>query len=201
MALSLNQICGVVRDFYKSIPEDKIVAPIGLTDTIVPALERRLSAEGKASGVKVESRLWGSRHLKGMLLRYETSNGAPLILFSRELNACWSRFVVCKEVAHLLIDAKEKHFTHDPVELVQQLIAGAPSLNSDDEIHSERVAVIAAIEILAPWKLRPKIQELAKSGLSDHQIATFFRMPEAAVNYLLRSRYWSVSSECHEKIS
>jgi len=127
-----------------------------------------------------------------MLLRYDTH---AKIIYSQSMNTCWRRFVVCKELAHLLIDTDAEHFTQNPVSLVQELINDVPVMRTDHDINSERLAMIAAIEMLLPWCLRGRLTEMAEEGLSDLQIAQEFRVPEKIVNLMLRSDYGSFSKE------
>jgi hypothetical protein len=96
---------------------------------------------------------------------------------------------VCKELAHLLIDTDAKHFTEDPVSLVQELVNDVPVMQPDHDVNSERLAMIAAIEMLLPWCLRGHLVAMAGEGMSDLEIAQKFRVPQKIVNLMLRSNY------------
>jgi hypothetical protein len=196
MASSVREVCAIVRNFFESIPSEHIVVPMGLLETIIPAIEWRLSNNGPFK-IVISRKVWGHRNLRGMFHRY--SDRAE-VSYSNGLNLCWTRFVICKEISHLVIDCKKQNFTHDPVELVQQLIAGGPSLNKDDGLQSEHLAAVAAIELLLPWKLRGEIKAMVNNGITDLEIALKFRVPEHVVTYLVRSKYWDVSLICHSEI-
>lgn len=194
MASTLREVCSTVRKFLESVPPERIGFPVGLDDPILCGVEAKKTTAHQPFKINRVRKAWGNSQLKGMLLRYPDS---AEILYSVNLNPCWTRFVVCKEAAHLLIDTDSKHFTHNPVELIQQLLVGAPSLNSDDPFRSEQLATFAAIEMLAPWPLRPEITKMLEKGWTDLQIAKVILVPEDFVNYLVRSRYWEVSEQCH----
>jgi hypothetical protein len=115
------------------------------------------------------------------------------ILYSATLNLCWSRLVVCKELAHLLLDTEDRHFTKDPVALVQGLVTQVLNLKPENDLISENVAMYCAIELLLPWHLRPSMNQMMTEGQSDYDIAVAFRAPESIVNLVLRSSYAKIS--------
>jgi Zn-dependent peptidase ImmA (M78 family) len=129
-----------------------------------------------------------------MLFRY--SDHAD-IFYSASLNVCWSRFVVCKELAHLLLDTETKHFTKNPVALVQGLVTQVPILKPENDLVSESIALYCAIEILLPWHLRASMNEMMKAGKSDYEIAVHFRAPENIVNLMLKSPYAKISASAN----
>jgi Zn-dependent peptidase ImmA (M78 family) len=186
-------ICVVVRDLYDSIEKTGIVVkcPVQISKVLLPAVSKKI-----ASGYQISllARNWNSRYMQGLLLRYQDK---AEIIYSSSLNTCWRRFVVCKELAHLLIDTEQTHFTQDPVALVHELINDVPVMEVDDDVNSERWAMIAAIEMILPWCLRGQLNELSTEGLSDLQIAQQFRVPEKIVNLLLRSKYRDISAEAN----
>jgi hypothetical protein len=100
-------------------------------------------------------------------------------------------------LAHLLIDTDAKHYTQDPVSLVQELVNDVPMMRADHDVHSERWAMVAAIEMLLPWGLRGDLAEMDKEGFSDLQIAEKYKVPEKIVNLMLRSKYREFSLEAN----
>jgi len=185
-------VCLIVRDLFGCIQECGITPnpPVELPKCLVPAVAQRVT--GEKYRIELSPRSWDSRHLFGMLLRYDTH---AKIIYSQSMNTCWRRFVVCKELAHLLIDTDAEHFTNNPVSLVQELINDVPVMRTDHDINSERLAMIAAVEMLLPWCLRGQLTGMAEEGLSDLQIAQEFRVPEKIVNLMLRSDYGNFSKE------
>src|SRR6266850_925336 len=126
-----------------------------------------------------------------MMFRYDDR---AEISYSVSFNRCWRRFIICKELTHLAIDTEERHFTKNPISLVQELINKVPAA-CDDDVHSEYLAYIGAAEMLLPWSLRNKMQEMMDQKKSDLEIANEFRAPEKVVNLVLRSESYRRLSE------
>lgn len=184
-------VCLVVKDLFKTIGE--ISSPIKVEEILIPAIAAKLVAStGKPYQIELKCQNWQANQISGWLERYPDH---AVIYFSASLNSCWSRFVVCKELAHLLIDSEVKHFTKDPMLLVQELISKLPSTKFDHDMNSEHLAMMAAIEMLLPWGLRGEMDQMAAAKKSDYEIALKFRAPEAFVNLLLRSPYGDISKK------
>ena len=113
-------------------------------------------------------------HLHSLVFRY---GSWAAIHYSAQSNVCWRRFAICKEAIHLLIDNQSCHFTTDVVSLIDQLVVGGV-LQPDTPLDSERMAEVAAIELLLPWRLRPDIEAMSKAGATDYQIAFKCRVPQ-----------------------
>lgn len=88
----------------------------------------------------------------------------------------------------------------DVISLVQQLITNAPVIEAESPIESEWMGIVAAVELLLPWKLRPEIQKMSESGKSDFEIAEFARVPEKFVNLVLRSPYGKTSAKINGRL-
>lgn len=191
--IRLVDVCLVVKDLFRAVKEEHVF-PVPIA-SITSVIDNQISlSSGKRFRVEVICKGWEANQLSGALFRYTDHAD---IIFSNSLNTCWSRFVVCKELAHLLLDTESKHFTKNPVGLVQELISQFPGLTFDDDIHSEHVAMAAAIEMLLPWEFRPVMEGMMKQKLSDRQIAVAFRAPEKIVNLILRSPYGETSKKAN----
>jgi Zn-dependent peptidase ImmA (M78 family) len=181
----------VVKDLFASV--GYVSSPVKIEELLIPAVAKKLSTNA-AHPYKIELKCqnWQANQISGWLEREASS---ATIYFSASLNACWSRFVVCKELAHLLIDSEVKHFTKNPIALVQELISKLPTAKFDRDMNSEHLAMIAAVEMLLPWQLRPEMKNMVKANKSDYEIALQFRAPEAFVNLLLRSPFGKISED------
>jgi Zn-dependent peptidase ImmA (M78 family) len=200
MALSHEDVCGMVRKLWDSInlPSGELMGPVSVRNTLIPQVALLKQIGGKPFPIETLNKGWGHASLAGLLLRYPDE---AQILYSVNLNLCWARFVICKELAHLVIDTDAKHFTHDPQGLVQQLIIGAPTLNSTDPVRSEQLAAFAAVEMLLPWSVRPCIRKMKDEKATDLEIAQRFSVPQQVVNYLVNTAYWDESEKHHLKYS
>lgn len=93
------------------------------------------------------------------------------------LNRCWQRFVVCKELMHLLIDREDDR---TPDALVQLKSMVTPLKDPTAKLNSETFAALTALEYLLPWGMRPGAPTEADPTLA---IATRFRLPRTWVDF------------------
>jgi len=124
--------------------------------------------------------------IEGLLLRYES---IAYIEYNSELNTCWRRFVVCKELCHLILDSPEE-YTKSLLRLVERLIGGQIPSKPMEDLASERMAQIAVMELLFPHDLRRSvIEHFEKGRLSLLKVATVFRIPQKYAEICLHRRY------------
>jgi Zn-dependent peptidase ImmA (M78 family) len=182
----------VVKELHSAVGNCPPPIP---TAKLISFIEARLKkSERDSFKINLICKNWQTNRTSGLLLRYK--NHAD-VLYSATLNVCNSRFVVAKELSHLLLDTENKHFTKDPIALVQGLVTQVLNLKPEHDLVSENVALYCAIEILLPWHLRPLMNQMMNEGKSDFDIAVHFRAPENIVNLMLRSPYAKISAEAN----
>jgi len=97
-----------------------------------------------------------------------------------DLNECWQRFILCKELFHVLLDAQE-YRNMDLYAHLEQLTLLMPA--DEDGIYlpgtSELMAEIAAMEFLFPYSERLKVKSKSTINLLD--VATVYRVPQKFV--------------------
>ncbi len=113
------------------------------------------------------------------------------VFYSNQLNCCWRRFVICKEMCQLL--------WHDVPQMRVSSSVQAMALVASLALHpnqrrllpqgwSEDASIRAAMDILFPMEDRVQIMEdCAAKGIkpSTFQIAQTYRVPEIYVKVLL----------------
>lgn len=198
--MRLVDVCIVVRELYNRFvfPRGGNAFPIAIAKDIVPAVQEIMKRDGAPFTIKRSQKSWPAVTLNAMLVRHQSK---ATIYYSARLNLCWRRFIVAKELTHLLIDKEEGHFTKDIVALGASLLTGAPVDGCNGEWDSERLAVAGAIELLLPLHFRSDIEAMALAGESDLKIATKFRLPEMFVFALLHTDYARLSKEANEGLS
>ena len=125
---------------------------------------------------------WPGRSIKASFQYYEADKIAK-IFYSTSLNACWSRFAICKEAMHLLC-GRNSNQTKDPESLIKNLISGTP-VGINDEIDIEILAIHGAIELLLPTDFVEDIYQKSADGMSDYEIALDYRVPEDLISFRL----------------
>jgi hypothetical protein len=146
----------VVKDLFESI--GAVSSPIQIEKTIIPAVAKKLTVDVSSPyTIQLKCQNWQANQISGWL---ERESNSATIYFSASLNACFSRFVVCKELAHLLIDSQPKHFTKNPVLLVQELISKLPSSKLEHDSHpanrelsesQKNIQLLKAVRNLRGW--------------------------------------------------
>lgn len=196
---SLARLCDiflVARNIIDRIAtEDPLsLLPVPIKTTVLPEVQDNM---GEGYMVRLLPKDWHSTQFESALFRYEDHAD---IYYSHSSNLCWRRFAVCKESAHLLIDDHSRnHFTTDVASLISGLITSAPTLEVDSPVESETMGVIAAIEILLPWRARASMVELQKDH-TDLQIAEKCRVPEKFVNAVLKTPYANLSKRVNAEL-
>lgn len=115
--------------------------------------------------------------------------GRNVIVLSRDLNDCWSRFVNVKEAMHLLDDDKDLSDTAAKFErLVSDL--SAPTVDRAPQTMSDLLAIWMALACFCPEKSRLEFQDLLSRGqIDNYQIALTLKIPEYYVPQLFLPVY------------
>lgn len=125
--------------------------------------------------------------------------------YSNELNICWQRFVICKELCHIFWhDAPEFRSTSAAVlmSVVGALTGKGFSSSMAPAILTEDFAVTAAIDLLFPLEARIAFEADYREGkITALDIAHKFRIPEHYVRESLHpdfhdmaKQFWSPAS-------
>lgn len=144
-----------------------------------------------ALGVPVEYSIlpWPANYLKGCVFRY----GRPGRLERAEiycpaaLSVEWTRFVICKELAHLLLDGLES-FTEDPLTMASALIA-SPVFARVGQGAPEYVFAVAATEMLVPWQRRYVLGKFTWGRRAQQRVADHFGVPGEVAELRLKRGY------------
>lgn len=128
----------------------------------------------------------------------------PLIVWNNNIDLCWRRFAVTKELGHLLMLSlnipQEKEWG--------RAVEGYKWLNGLSEntvLDAEASAFLIALELLLPWSLREQLLLLLQSELSHYYIAKVFFLPTYIIDVFLSDNgdgrsYASLSHQINVKI-
>ena len=192
-------LCAMVQDLFNDIGLEPDPYPIKISERLIPGLEKKLKPEYAGDfKIHLEAKDWESKNLRAMLVRHKTK---AYVWYLRSLNLCYRRFVVCKELGHLLVDSKDHHFTDDPVALVHQLVNRVSITDAATDLASEQFATWVAVELLIPWHKRKMLQGMLDDGATDLEVAHKIKAPEKIVSLVFGSAYGTFSAETHAKLS
>ncbi len=193
--LHLAPVCKSVQTLFTKIEQNrgKIIEPVR-AEYIMEALGVLVPCPNPPYKIGIQRKESGElRNMAGSLKRFPDR---AEINYSDVYNRCWRRYIYFKEMAHLLIDTSDCHFTSDPIFLVQQLINGV-DLFQDERLKSENLAYLTSIEMLLPWTLRDKMHAMAAAGKSELDIATTFLAPRKVVNLVMSEPYKELSNQAN----
>ena len=132
----------------------------------------------------------------------DRTNGDFDVYFANNLNECWERFVVCKEVFHVVLARDEYRnmdiFDHIEAQLSAELPGEhAPGLSNVAETLSE----IAAMEFLLPYQRRTELIHNASGEINYQAIAERYKVPRVFVEkYMSDALMKFVSPYCRARL-
>jgi len=130
-------------------------------------------------------------------------NGVQVGVNDFALNTCWKRFVIVKELSHLIMSKDNEGITQNIEILVNGLFQ--MSFGLSDDIDHEQLALFMASEYLMPYRIS---QDMIKNrDISTLSIAKKFGVPEVVVagyrtpeHIKIRDKAYQDMFENHEKI-
>lgn len=194
------KICSIVQKAYGGISNRDM--PVSVLDW-QNLVENRLSQKSPNFKVNIQGFPRQGAQIRGALVRRITTSD---IFFSNSESFCWQRYIATKELAHLLID-EENSYTLHPSSLIEQLISGVPlwllrndSQQDSQAFESEKMAMIAATEMLLPWHHRNYFKECCNKGMNNLEIAEAFKVPKNIVSNMLTPTYWACTESANSYI-
>lgn len=119
------------------------------------------------------------------------------IRYSNQLNRCWRRFVICKELMHAYDTEAQRTNSRDKYEILMRQLESLPRSDDFSEmLESEYDAEWMALLVLCPKPTRDQLKTrwLAKE-LTDLDVALEIRVPEAVVSSLMSDYYDAVHAD------
>ncbi len=135
-----------------------------------------------------------TRHIRATYWRTKDEAWAIVPAFH---NQCWSRFLLCKELIHVVLDTDENKTAgaKKSRELIDSLLSGMPDFLSK-AVAIDHVAKIAAMELILPQEFQKDIRDMFEQGCSHEEIAESFLVPVDIV----KMRYEAGVNSFFEKI-
>jgi hypothetical protein len=196
--MSFPALVLAARDIARCLKDSKqLKFPVKVTEGLLPVIAKFGRSTSPPFDIAILCKDWRGAEFRSCLLRYVDH---AEILYSKDLNFCWRRFAVTKELAHIAFD-KDAEWTTDYAALAQQLITqtafsdGATSFR-----RSEDICTFGAMELLMPWGIRWQLESLRDAAKTDYEIALLCKVPEPFVNIMLRSEYGKISGDLHREL-
>ncbi len=167
--------------------------PVPVEDVRLWFIEHGYQSEIKFFPVEIDPNI-----TLGQMAQFTCREGAysdpkfvTYITYSESLNLCWQRFVLTKEMTHIIDPASVRTKTTKGIkELTEELAYKVPVKDGSDANHYEKLAIYRALAILAPKEAVDQIKPRLQSGeLTSYDVALFFRIPEHFIPALMSKRY------------
>lgn len=120
----------------------------------------------------------------------------PTIVYNADLNLCWRRFTLVKELMHLysgtVDNLRHPDFRRSPsFEIIDEASASRQiSFSENVSLSDESAAMVMAIEVLIPWRLRAQLDVMIDMRAAEFSIAKAFMVPLSLLRIMLPSGYY-----------
>lgn len=165
----LADIIKIVSDFQRNSGMNIHKIPIPIDDSLIYLIGKHLKL--KDIEITVTDISTSSKLISGYIQKLETE---IKIGVRENLNPCWTRFVTCKELSHILMGHNGAGVTTNPKELINglysQILFGA-----SDQLDHEFLAQICALEIMMPYEVSQPLFE--DTVILATEIAQKFKVP------------------------
>ncbi len=133
----------------------------------------------------------GDKVMRSILQRYQSH---AVIRYVDNLNECWKRFAVCKELSHLIMGDDQGLRAVS----VEQQLAMAYAIGNDAkpdlDLSGEQFAWFVAAELMLPRCDRDELHRRKATGESELSIARSYRAPRSIVNMFFDTAYGDLSN-------
>ena len=180
---------------------------LGQVEVSVNKLRPIFEDQGYVDKIFWEKFLFDSKFILAQIKTYEADKGFypgsgsyARIQISKNLNYCWTRFVLCKEMYHCILDKKIENritSTDGLLTLSEYLSSELLEVVADENetfipFATEKLAEICAIETLFPFELlRVHCDDLDEGKITHRQLALRYRIPEDYVQIAMSAKYFS----------
>lgn len=122
-----------------------------------------------------------------------------ILLNSNRGNTCWERYVVAKELSHILIGEESTTWTTDIIQLISELLDGSGFLESSikDIIETEYVSLVLAMELLVPYCHNNFVID---SSRTSKDVAELFMVPEKIIDFMRKKSYQDLRISTYESL-
>jgi hypothetical protein len=190
-------LCGIdvskkLHTAHPSFPKD--------INSFADMVEQAMSAGGGNFKLYIHPRIYKADAIIGRIENYNSDRAD--IVYDLDQNVCWRRFVITKEICHVLYNpASQEYLTATPDEveqLVNKLMTGVDVLSSNHALNCDSSTRLMALEILLPHHQRGNVDAMLKSGKTTHEVACHYRLPEDWVRIYLSPGYATLMDKCYK---
>jgi len=201
--MEYSQIATIVKDIHSKMDIDcsnpspiKVISKIDPTNNLKFQIKRYSHAR---IDISIKSLDFFSLELYGIYEKFKVTLDTfrvKILLNNRKGNTCWERYVVTKELSHILTGNEKITWTKDIIELISELSDGVSILQSSnkDVLETEYVTLIIAMELLVPFQCNSILLDTTKTS---KEIASVFMIPEKVIDIMKKPDYQKLRTSAY----
>lgn len=124
------------------------------------------------------------------------------IYYNLDRNRCWRRFIIAKELCHLIYKGSDDSHLSSSVQdidsLLSQILAGVAP---DTPTTIEGAAILMAVEMLLPHSERPNVTKMIQNGGDAMVVAKRYQLPAQMVSLYLHDNYADLANKVAEEMT
>lgn len=185
------------KDYFNLSKEQKNALPIISSDKdkkTFYAYILKCAQERKIHKIDLYKIDYRQKHILG---RFQMYADEACVMVSNEMNNCWTRYVVAKELSHLIVDKARESMTTDINKTITWMLSQGMSPNIHAALDSEHIAAQFAAEILIPYAVS---REMLHSDQTSYEIASCFGVPERMIDTLRDPEYAALRDKAYSDI-
>lgn len=131
----------------------------------------------------------------------EPDQSGAIVRYRADLNTCWRRFTVAKELFHLYAGIADDPRPRGSDAITQAAMEARKIIPNDGkQLDDEVAAFYLALEYLIPWRLRRQFLELRDLAATTYQIAKVFMVPLPFIEHMCDGGYAELSHRLNNNI-
>jgi Zn-dependent peptidase ImmA (M78 family) len=124
------------------------------------------------------------------------------IYYDLNRNRCWKRFIITKELCHLVYGGSDNLHLSSSIDqvdsLLSQILAG---IEMDQATSIEHAAIVMATEVLLPHCERPNVNKMISGGGDAMTVAKHYQLPAQMVSNYLQGNYAALAEAVAQKLA
>lgn len=132
------------------------------------------------------------RIMRSVLSRYQTRAEIRLL---DNLNHCWTRFAIAKELAHVIMDDAQGARAQTIGQQIKMAYTITRTARPDVELTSEQFAWFVASELMLPINDRDELLRRQRAGEDTMSLARSYWVPKYILDQLFETAYGALSNE------
>jgi hypothetical protein len=182
-----------VSNLFRESGLDINQKPFPIESDLIVAIAKHVNLQ-KGTTIKVVDIRNSSKIIYGYIRHYKHKIDIGVL---ESLNHCWTRYVTCKEISHILLGSNGDGVTGDPRDIIngfyEKMLCG-----QNAAYDHEHLAMICAAEIMMPYEVSQSLLE--DDIITSIDIALQFKIPLALVKIYKNKKFLETRKEIYTNL-